>query len=96
MENAPDMINLCFFLFNFVATVLLMYSREDVSLANSVLSTKSLVEASADTIGNTPVQIPFILQYSTENIMFSTVIGADKDDKNAYTDHYMLCNSNQE
>jgi hypothetical protein len=45
-----------FFIFNYVAIVLLMYSREDVSLANSVLSTKSLVEASADTIGNAPVQ----------------------------------------
>jgi hypothetical protein len=46
-----------FFFFFFAAIVLLMHSREDVSLANSVLSTKSLVDASADAIGNTPVQI---------------------------------------
>jgi hypothetical protein len=49
-----------------------MYSREDVSLANSVLSTKSLVEASsADTIGNTPVQIQFLLLYCKSVLLYS-------------------------
>jgi hypothetical protein len=42
-----------------------MYSREDVSLANSVLSTKSLVEASADTIGNAPVQT-----WNSDNLLY--------------------------
>jgi hypothetical protein len=60
-----------FYIFNFVAIVLLMYSREDVSLANSVLSTKSLVEASADTIGNTPVKIPFIFLYCKNSVFYS-------------------------
>jgi hypothetical protein len=62
-----------FFVFNFVAIALLMYSREDVSLANSVLSTKSLVEASADTIGTHPSKpgILIILLYFKISVFYS-------------------------
>jgi hypothetical protein len=67
------------FFFNYVAIVLLVYSREDVSLANSVLSTKSLVEASADTIGNAPVQTRNSNHFV--KVLFFTEIWAYKDEK---------------